>query len=70
MLGVALGAPLQLRLGFLFSCGVGLVLLSVEVRVLEEAVFDGELFMACTTALAASDARGVVVVMVEGGGHL
>ena len=68
---IAVGAPLQLRLGFLFGCWVGFALLLVGmgvVLVMGTGFAVGELRRAWITALAASDARGGDVSIVVGGG--
>ena len=71
MVGIAFGAPLQLRLGFLFGCWVGFCLLSEKeeevVLVVAAGLAVGDMLRAWATALAVMDARGVGVVVVVGG---
>ena len=63
-----LGLRLGSRLGFLAGSEVVLVI-EVVVVMLEFALNAvGELIMACTTALAASDARGVAIEVVVADG--
>ena len=62
--GVVVEGALHLRLGFLLGCWVVSSLAAVLVEVV---VVVGDRFMACTTALAESDACGDTTLEVEGG---